>query len=185
MSLQVNVNKGTRPSAQYAAANTIVQRARTTGNPNASQALGVTLPICRIDQTQLQYERRRHGGQIQFRFNTGILQLSLRQSIYIANNISNCAQTIWSAHEQDHVSDNQQIMDRMDRAIRANHNLQSILITPQWRQYTRSAFRSVEATIQSTVGSIFRGLTADAVRSRDTTATYTAIRDRIRRQCNP
>lgn len=85
MPLQVNVNTGTRPSPQIVAANIVVQHARSVGNPDASQALAVTVPICRVDQTGLQYEQRQNSGQLEFRFQTGVLQLTLRQSIYIAN----------------------------------------------------------------------------------------------------
>ena len=183
MPLQVSVNIGTRPSPQIIAANIVVQHARSVGNPNASQALAVTVPICRVDQTGLQYEQRQSSGRIEFRFQTGVLQLTLRQSIFIANNISDCAQNIWAEHEQDHVLDNQQIMRRMEQAIRAHRDLQSILITPQWRP--RSAFDTVQATIQSTIDDIFRSFTSDAGRSRDTDAVYSSIRDRIRRQCGP
>jgi hypothetical protein len=183
MPLQINVNTGTRPSPEIVAANIVVQRARTAGNPNASQALAVTVPICRIDQRRLQYEQRQRSGQIEFRFSTGILQLTLRQSISIANNISSCAQNLWAEHEHDHVRDNQQIMNRMDRAIRAHRDLQNIFFTPQWRP--RSAFSSVQDTIESTVSDIFRGFVSDEVRSRDTDEVYSAIRDRIRRQCSP
>lgn len=183
MPLQVNVNTGTRPSPQIVAANVVVQQARSVGNANASRAVAVTVPICRVDQRNLQYEQRRQSGQIEFRFQTGALQLTLRQSIYIANNISSCAQNIWAEHEQDHVRDNQQLMSRMDRAIKAHRNLQGILISPQWR--LRSTFSRVQQTIESTVGDIFRDFTSDAVRNRDTTAVYTAVRDRIRRQCRP
>ncbi|TCV85906.1 hypothetical protein [Sulfurirhabdus autotrophica] len=183
MPLQVNVNTGTTPSPQIVAANTVVERARSIGDPNASRALAVTIPVCRVDQTKLEYEQRRNAGQVEFRFKTGILQLTLRQSIFIANNISGCAQDIWAEHEQDHATDNQQIMSRMERAIRAHRDLQSILISPIWRP--RRAFNTVQDTIQSTVGSIFMEFTTEAVRSRDTTAVYSAVRDRIRRQCNP
>ncbi len=181
MSFQVNVNTGTKPSPRIVAANIVVQHARSTGNPNASQALAVTVPTCRVDQTGLQYEQRRSSGQLEFRFKTGILRLTLRQSIFIANSLSNCAQNIWAKHEQDHVLDNQQIMNRMERAIKADRTLQSILITPQWRP--RRAFNTVQETIQSSVGTIFRDFTTAAVRSRDTATAYASIRDRIRRQC--
>lgn len=183
MSLQVNVNTGTRPSPQIVAANIVIQHARSRDAPNASRAVAYTAPVCRINQTGLQYEQRRSSGRIEFRFQTGILQLILSQSIYIANNLSSCAQNIWAEHEQEHVRDNQQIMSRMDRLIRAHRDLQSILITPQWQ--ARSTFNRVQATIQSTVGDIFLALTSDAVSNRDTTSVYTAIRDRIRRQCSP
>ena len=183
MSLQVNINRGTRPSPQVVAANVVVARARSTGNPNASQALSVTVPICRIDQRGLEYERRRRAGRVEFRFKTGVLQLTLRQIIFMANNISACAQDIWAEHEQEHVQDNQQVLGRMEQAIRAHRELQSIFIMPQWRP--RSEFNKIQETIQSSVDEIFRDFTTDAIRRRDTSAVYSAIRDRIRRQCNP
>ncbi len=183
MSLQINIDRGTRPSPQIVAANSVVDQARSIGSPNASRALAVTVPICRIDQSGLQYEQQRIQGQDQFRFQTGVLRLILRQSILIANNISDCAQNIWAEHEQDHVGDNQEIMGRMEQPIRAHRDLQSILITPQWRP--SSEFTRVQETISSAVADIFRDLTRAAVSSRDTDATYTAIEDRIRRQCSP
>jgi hypothetical protein len=183
MSLQVNINTGTRPSPQIVAANVVVDNARSSGNPNASQALAVTMPICRVDQTGLQYEQQQIQGQIKFRFQTGVLQLTLSQSIFISNDLSDCAQNIWAEHEQDHVRDNQEIMGRMERAIRAHRDLQSILITPQWRP--SSEFNKVQGTINSTVRDIFQGFTSAAVVSRDTDATYSSIQDRIRRECGP
>lgn len=182
MSLQVNINRGTRPSPRIVSPNIVVQRARSAGNPNATQALAVTIPICRVDQRRLQYEEQQRSGQLEFRFQTGILQLTLQQAVFIANNLSNCAQNIWAEHEQDHVRDNRQIMSRMDRAIRAHRDLQSIFITPQW--YPRRAFNTVQETIFSTVDDIFRDLTSDAVLNRDTSTVYSSIRARIRRQCN-
>jgi len=182
MSLQVNINAGTMPSHQIVAADIVVQHARSLGNPNASQALAITEPICRVDQTGLQYEQRQIQGRIEFRFLTGVLQLTLRQDIFIANNISDCAQNIWLEHEQEHVRDNQGIMGRMDQAIRAHRDLQNILISPIWRP--RSDFNKVQGKIQSTVDDIFREFTHEAVLSRDTSAVYSSIQDRIRRQCN-
>jgi hypothetical protein len=99
MSLQINIDRGTRPSPQIVAANSVVDQARSIGSPNASRALAVTVPICQIDQSGLEYEQQRIQGQDKFRFQTGVLRLILRQSILIANNISDCAQNIWAEHE--------------------------------------------------------------------------------------
>ena len=131
------------------------------------------------DQRELEYETKAHESQ--FRFLTGTLRLRLSQAIYIANNLSDCEQSIWAEHEQDHVRDNQQIMPRMDRQIRAAAALRSILIAPIWRPM--SQFNNVQRTIQSTVADIFVRLTGDAVRARDTDAEYARIRERIRRTC--
>ncbi len=181
MSFQVNVNIGTRPSPSVVSAGRVVQEARRTCAPNAAQAVAVTVPICRVNQTALQYEQRVNSGRREFRFQTGTLQLTLRQSVYIANNISSCAQNIWADHEQEHVRDNQSLMSRMERPIKAHRSLRTIFIAPEWRP--TSQFNTIQATIQSTVGDIFRDLTRDAVNARDTSSVYTEIRNRIARNC--
>jgi hypothetical protein len=70
MPLQVNVDTGTRPSPQIVAANIVVQHARSVGNPNASQALAVTVPICRVDQSGLQSNGNAQG-RLSFDFKPG------------------------------------------------------------------------------------------------------------------
>lgn len=183
MPLQVSTDAGRRPSPQIVAANIVTNHARSTGHPRASEAVAVTVPRCRVNQSGLQYEQRRTRAGIQFRFQTGTLALSLLQDIYIANNISSCAQDIWAEHEQEHIRDNQQVMNRMERRIRAHRRLQNILINPQW--HPSRNFNRIQDTIQDSVGEVFRSLTADAVRIRDTNAAYNSVHARIRRQCGP
>jgi hypothetical protein len=177
MPLTVTNNPGTRPVPRRVTRAVVIQHARTSGHPQANRALAITLPTLTIDQTRLQYETRAAGRQ--FRFRTGALRLSLTQAIYIANNLSSNAENVWAAHEQDHVRDNRQIMPRMDRRIRASAALRTILITPIWRP--RSSFNNVQRTIQSTVDDIFKKLTRDAVRARDTDAEYARIRRAVGR----
>ena len=141
MPLNVNTDAGKRPRPQIVAPATVVKQARDIGSPNAEKALAVTQPILTIDQNGLQYEQRKQKGGVEFRFNTGVLRLTLRQNIYIANNLSACAQGIWGEHEQDHVLDNQGIMAKMERKIRAHRDLQTIFFNPQWRP--KSSFNAI------------------------------------------
>src|SRR5512132_964553 len=92
----------------------ITQLAQSQGSPvpAGSTDVGITIPVLRSDQTALQYHTRNNGTE--FRFNTGILNLTLRQEIHLSNGLSPCAQTTWLLHEQKHVRDNEPIMSRMD-----------------------------------------------------------------------
>ena len=159
----------------------MVQQARAAGNPNADRALAVTRPILTIDQRGLQYDTRPRLRPTEFRFRTGVLRLTLRQTIYIANNLSACARGIWAQHEQDHVVDNQGIMGQMDREIRAHRDLQTIFFNPQWHPI--GSFNAIQNRIETTVGDIFGRLTRDAVQARDTPAEYAQVQRRILRTC--
>lgn len=181
MSFNVNIDKGNIPSPQVVPANTVVQHARNQGSQYAQRAVGVTLPLLRIDQTGLEYEQRRVRSGIQFRFSAGMLRLTLRQSVYMANTLSNCAQKIWGEHEMDHVRDNQELMGQIEREIRHHRALQNIFNNPRWR--SRGEFNAVQSTIQSAVGEIFQRLTRDAVKKRDTQSEYDAIQRRIDEKC--
>jgi nucleoid-associated protein YgaU len=179
--LTVSVNTGTRPTPQIVTPAVVIQEARASGNPNAARALAVTIPIITIDQRGLYYATRGNAGGVEFRFLTGQLRLTLRQSIYISNVLSSCAQGIWAGHEQDHVKDNQKLMARMDREIRAHRNLKTVFFSPSWRP--RSSFNAVQRRIHTVVGSIFEVLTREAVRKRDTLAEYARVKRTILRSC--
>lgn len=181
MPLRIAVNIGAIPAPQIVPPAVVVQQAQATGHPYAARALAVTRPIIRVDQTQLQYYTRPGLHPTEFRFNTGVLQLTLRQTIHIANNISACAQRIWAQHEQDHVRDNQGIMRQMDRQIRAHRDLQSIFFVPRWHPI--NSFNAIQNRIQVSVGDIFRRLTSNAVQRRDTQAEYARIQRRILQTC--
>ncbi len=181
MPLNIVVNAGARPVPQIVPPAVVVQQARAAGNPRASRALAVTRPVITIDQRGLQYYTRPRRHPREFRFNTGVLRLTLRQSIYIANNLPGCAQGIWAQHEQDHARDNQAIMGRMERQIRLARDLQDIFFTPRW--HPMGSFNAIQNRIETSVGSIFRKLTLDAVRDRDTVAEYARVQRRILRTC--
>lgn len=181
MTLNVDAQAGTAPAAQVVAANVVVQHARRLGSQFADRAVGVTVPILRVDQTGLHYEQRRVKGGIEFRFQNGTLRLTQRQEVLLANTLSSCEQRIWEAHEQDHVRDNQELVPRLEREIRAHRTLQDILINPRWRR--RSEFDAVQRTIRETVAEIYQRLTREAVQRRDTQSEYESIQRRITERC--
>ena len=181
MPFAVVVDAGSRPTPQIVSPRKVVRQARATGNPNASRAAAATVPRITVDQSRLEFERRRKGGGIEFRFQTGQLQLRLHQSTYIANDLSECTQGVWREHEQDHVVDNQQIMRQMEAKIRANQRLQTIFFSPLWRPMKR--FDAIQNRIRTNVAGIFTGLVRDAVQARDTAAEYDRIQRAIEREC--
>jgi len=181
MPLNVAVNIGARPVPQIVPPIVVVQQARAAGNPHAARALAVTRPFIRIDQTGLQYDTRPILRPTEFRFRTGVLRLTLSQTIHIAKDISACAQGIWAQHEQDHVRDNQGIMGRMDRQIRAHRDLQTIFFAPQWRPI--GSFNAIQNRIEATVAGIFRRLVSDAIQRRDTRPEYARVQRSILRAC--
>lgn len=181
MPLNVVVNVGVRPVPQIVPPGRVIAQARATGNPDADKALAVTMPVIRIDQTGLHYYTRPRLNPTEFRFRTGSLQITLRQTIFIANNLSVCARGIWAQHEQDHVRDNQGIMRQMDRQIRNHRNLRTIFFNPQWRP--RNSFNAIQNRIRTIVGGIFRRLTIDAARRRDVRAEYARVQRLILRTC--
>ncbi len=163
----------------------VQQKARDTGSPHASRSdiVGVTVPILNVDQTGLQYEQRRVGRNIEFRFNTGTLQLTLRQEIYMSNTASACERRIWETHERAHVTDNVGVLPQLDAAIRRDPTLRAIFITRQWRP--RSQFQATQNSIQTAVGNIFRQLTGAAATRRDTATEYARVRQQVRNNCGP
>jgi len=176
--INVVANIGARPAPQIVPPAVVVQQARAAGNPHAARALAVTRPTIRIDQGGLHYDTRPPRFRpTEFRFRTGVLRLTLRQTIHIANHISACAQSIWAQHEQDHVRDNQGIMGQMDRQIRVHRDLQTIFFVPQWRPI--GSFNAIRNRITASVGGIFRRLASDAIQRRDTRAEYARVKKRI------
>ncbi len=181
MPINIVVNIGARPVPQIVPPSEVVQQAQAAGNPHAALALAVTRPFIRIDQTGLYYDTRPRLRPTEFRFRTGVLRLTLRQTIHIANDISACAQGIWAQHEQDHVRDNQGVMRQMNREIRAHRDLQTIFFVPQWHPI--GSFNVIENRIEASVAGIFRRLVLDAIQRRDTRAEYARVQRRILRTC--
>lgn len=181
MAFNVDAQAGTAPAARVVAANVVVEHARRLGSQFSDRAAGVTVPVLRIDQSGLSYEQRRVRGGIEFRFRDGTLRLTQRQEILLANTLSDCERRIWESHEQDHVRDNQELVPRLEREIRAHRTLQDILINPRWRP--RSEFDTVQTTIRRAVDEIYQRSTRAAVQRRDTQSEYASIRRRIAERC--
>lgn len=157
--------------------------ARAQGSliPTGTTAVGITIPIIRSDQTGLHYHTRNNGTE--FRFNTGTLQLTLRQEIHISRALSPCARTIWSQHEQKHAQDNERLMSRMDPGLRADREFADILVSPSaWRP--RHTFGATQQKIQERVGVLFERLTLEAARRQDTRREYQRVERQIRIRCS-
>jgi|SRR5215216_4872996 len=161
---------------------TIEDMARAQGStiPAGSTVVGITVPIIRSDQTGLQYRTRNNGTE--FQFNTGTLRLTLRQEIHLSQALSPCAQSIWLNHELKHVRDNEQLMGRMDRELRADQEFADILVTPsEWR--ARDRFNETQRTIQEIVGDVFERLTSAAAAHQDSAQEYRSTERQIRIRC--
>ena len=148
--------------------------------PAGSSVVGITVPIIHSDQTGLAYHTRNSGTE--FIFNTGTLALTLRQEIHLSNALSPCARTIWHQHELKHTRDNEQLMARMDRVLRADQEFQDILVAPsEWRP--RSRFNDTQAAIQDIVRDVFERLTTAAAARTDSRQEYRHVERQVRIRC--
>ncbi len=144
---------------------------------------GVTAPIIRVNLKKLRFEQRRVKGGIEFRFSTGSLGVTLRQTIYMCKALSACQRKIWLRHERAHAGDNVALLSKLDGEIRKHAGLKKIFIDREWRP--RNKFGATQQEVQSAVGGIFRKLTGAAVRKRDTAAEYARVRKQVRANCGP
>ncbi len=164
---------------------TIVRIAREMGDPRASDAVGVTRPRIRTDQTGLEYERRRTADRvIEFRFQRGTLRLTLSQAVLISNALNDCEKRVVRDHERGHVRDNETLMGEMDRNLRADAAFAEILIHRRWYRHSRAKFNEVQNTIQARVAAVFRALTRAARLARDTRAEYVRMQRELM-ACRP
>jgi hypothetical protein len=161
---------------------TIEAMARAQGStiPAGSSVVGITVPIIRSDQTRLHYHTR--NGRTEFIFNTGTLALTLRQEIHLSSALNSCARTIWHQHELKHVRDNEQLMPRMDRELRADQEFQDILVSPtEWRPVAR--FNDTQTAIQEIVRDVFERLTTAAAARTDSRQEYRHVERQVRIRC--
>ena len=155
-------------------------RAQGTFVPSGSTVVAITRPVININQTGLRWTTRASGRE--FQFDTGTLQLTLRQEIHISRDLSPCTRTIWLQHEQKHVADNEAIMGRMDRELRADPELIDILVRPtDWKPI--ADFQSTQHNVQLIVGEIFERLTSGAADRQDTAVEYRAVDRQTRLRC--
>lgn len=181
MALQVNIGKGTAPSPRIVAPATVVQKAQETGNPSADRALAVTVPIISVDLTGVSFKQRRAASGVEFSFDFGTLKIDLRQEVYIANNLSQCEQRKWAAHERGHVDDNRAVMDKLEAEFMKDGFIQDVFVNGTW--YPRSDFQLVQRIVRDAIGDVFRVLTAEAAAKHDTVAEYRRVAREILRDC--
>ena len=184
MSLTISTSRNAA-TEQLVAPAAVVQIAREMGNPRADDAVGVTRPRIRTDQTGLAYERRRGADRsVEFRFDQGTLGLTLSQEVLVSNALNDCEKRVVREHERGHVGDNETIMGEMDRNLRADTAFAEILVHRRWYPYSRARFSEVQSTIQARVAAVFQRLTRAAVRARDTAAEYARMQ-RDMAACRP
>jgi hypothetical protein len=148
--------------------------------PAGSSVVGITVPVIHSDQTRLQYHTR--NSRTEFIFNTGTLALTLRQVIHLSNALSPCARTIWHQHELKHTRDNELLMARMDRELRADMEFQDILAAPsEWRPIGR--FADTQTAIQEIVFDVFERLTSAAAALTDSRREYRQVERQVRIRC--
>ncbi len=108
--------------------------------------------------------------------------LTLRQTVYLSRGLSLCARNVWLQHEQGHVRDNERLMPRMDRELRADAQFAAILVSPTgWRP--RADFQRTQQMIQQRAADVFGRLTQHAARGRDTRAEYQRAERQVRVRC--
>src|SRR5438132_1552582 len=109
MPLEIAITITPAPPVQLVSLQDLQKLAAASGNPNASSPdiVGITVPSVRVDQTGLQYEQRHGHTGLEFRFDRGKLQLTIRNQIFLLETLTPCEQSLWEAHERLHVQDNE------------------------------------------------------------------------------
>lgn len=182
MPLTVTTSNPTpNPAPQIVTPARVVEVARSLGSPGAEQALAITAPRITIDQRGINFSLFGTPPNQEFAFDTGTMALTLRQEVFIANDLSACAQGIWAQHEAIHVRDNAAVLARMPTEIANDSSLQAIFRDQQ--RFPRADFNLVQQAIQDMVGAIFRRLTAEAVTRIDTRREYSRVNQEIIRSC--
>ncbi len=175
MALNVTISKGSIPSPKVVTPATVAAKA---GN---AQALGLTLPFINIDLTGVSFKQRRATGGPEFSFDFGTLRITLRQEVYIANDLTECERRKWAEHERGHVDDNRDVMDRLEAEFMPYGMIQDVFVNGTW--YPRTQFTLVQNLIQQDIGDAFRTLTEAEVAAHDTIAEYRRVAREILRDC--
>ncbi len=182
MSLTVTTANSTpSPAAQAVTPQTVRDQAAATGNPQSDSALAVTVPVITIDQTGTNWNLFGLPPNQEFAFNTGTIRITLRQEVFIANDLSSCARGVWAVHENLHVRDNAAILTRMPAEIAADPSLQAIFRDKQ--RFPRGDFALIQQAAENMIGDIFRRLTGNAARGHDTRREYSRVNQEIIRTC--
>ncbi|MBL8231075.1 MAG: LysM peptidoglycan-binding domain-containing protein [Bryobacterales bacterium] len=174
-------NNTPNPAPQIVAPARVVEVARNLGSPGADRALAVTSPRLTIDLRGCNFSLFGTPPNEEFAFNTGTMALTLNQEVFIANDLSPCAQGVWAQHEAIHVRDNAAVLARMPTEIANDPSLQAIFRDKQ--RFPRGDFALIQDAIQNMVGTIFRRLTGEAVTRLDTRREYSRVNQEIIRSC--
>jgi hypothetical protein len=182
MSLTVTTSNPTpNPAPQIVSPARVVEVARSVGSPGADRALAITVPRLTIDQRGMNFSLFGTPPNQEFAFNTGTMALTLNQDVFIANDLSPCAQGVWAQHEAIHVRDNAAVLAKMPAEIANDPSLQAIFRDKQ--RFPRADFALIQESIRNMVGTIFRRLTAEAVAKVDTRREYSRVNQEIIRTC--
>lgn len=160
----------------------LVQLMTLQGQPVPSRGTitGLTIPFIRFDHSGLNYHTRHQDTE--FRFNTGTLQLALRQEVHLLSSLNSCSQSCWLQHEQKHVADNIRLMPRVEIELRADQQFSEILISPSiWRP--RANFPQIQRLISERIDTIFKRITGQAVHHLDSRQEYQRVERQIRLRC--
>ena len=184
MALTITTSSDTVPPAKSVPVKDVQDAATAQGNPYAAKAIAITMPKVHHETKQLNFEtvtNKKNGTQ--FRFKAGTLPLTLSQQILISDSLSDCAKKLWLAHEQDHVTDNEDVMNKMDAELRKDADFAAILLFPKWTPVGKNNenFDKANKTIGDRIGAVFVRLTSAAATARDTDAEYKRVEAEIKK----
>ncbi len=182
--IHVAISPSVRPTPRIVPLATVRSWARRVGNPNASRQdiAGITVPGITVDVRGIRFEQRRNlVGNMEFRYERGVLAVQTYSLIFISNRLSECERRIWTAHEFDHVRDYERLNERLLARVQVNPFLRSVFVERQW--LPRNSFDVIQTSIREACYRIYREFTAEASRRRDTSAEYQRIRNRVRANC--
>jgi len=183
MPLTISIEKGSEPKATLVTPATLKKLMKDHGDPNASdpKPAAITMPKVRVDQTKMQWEQRRSTKGVQFRFKSGTLKLTILQQIAMNATLNACEQKEWMKHEKLHVKDNFGLGPQLERDFRASNLFKKLFDRREWQ--AKSKWRETQKNIQKEVGKVFKKLTGDKVKTRDTKANYAKVHAEIDKTC--
>ena len=175
MAFNIIMAKGDIPNPQIVPPAIVVAKA---GDP---QALGVTIPIIKIDLTGVSFKQRAGATGPEFSFDFGTMTITLRQEIYLANDLTACELRKWGSHERGHVDDNRKAMDDLQAEFMQYGTIKDVFVNGVW--YPRTDFSMVQRFIQDEIGDAYRELTAVAAAKHDSITEYRRVAREILRDC--
>jgi len=172
----MTISKGTIPQAQYVAPATLQ---RMSGDP---YCVAYTLPEIAIDMQPMYFpDRKQSGGGKEVGYASGKMKVDLKQAVYVANNLTQCAQSKWAAHERHHVDDNRACMDQLEAAALKLPTCDAFFVQQHWFPATQWAV--IKQELLTEIGTAFRELTSAHVNALDSDKEYNRVFRAILRDC--